>query len=66
VTALAKPQQPPLPGSPQQRAACRPDVARFCRSIAKKDDVSAILSCLERNRSRIGRACREVISENGQ
>lgn len=60
--------QQPLPGSPHQRAVCHPDVVKFCKTelAAKKDDVFAILSCLQRNRSRISRACREVLSNNGK
>jgi hypothetical protein len=72
TAALAQfpPQPPPpsMPGSPQERAACQPDVQRFCQAElgTNKDDVFAILSCLQRNRSKISTACREVLSDNGQ
>jgi hypothetical protein len=70
--ALAQfpPQPPPpaLPGSEQERAACHPDVVKFCQAelAANKDDVMAILGCLQRNRSQISAACREVLDDNGQ
>ena len=46
-------------GTPQQRAACRGDVARFCKGI---NDPGAIYSCLQRNSSRISQRCRDVIN----
>jgi hypothetical protein len=64
----AQPAAPPLPGSEQERAACHPDVVRFCQAELKadQDDVFSILSCLQRNRSRISRACQNVLSANGK
>lgn len=63
-----QPPPPPLPGSAEERAACHPDVVKFCRAEldANKDDVFAILSCLQRNRAQISAACREVLSDNGK
>lgn len=63
-----QPPPPPLPGSEEERAACRPDVLKFCQAevSTNKDDVFAILSCLQRNRSQISRACQEVLSDNGK
>jgi hypothetical protein len=63
-----QPAAPSLPGSEQQRAACHPDVVRFCqRELAtNKDDIFAILGCLQRNRARISVACRHVLAENGK
>ena len=64
------PQPPPpaMPGSDQERAACRPDVVKFCQAelAANENDVMAILGCLQRNRSRISAACQEVLSSHGQ
>lgn len=64
------PQPPPpsLPGSEQDRAACHPDVVRFCQAelATNKDDIFAILGCLQRNRPRISVACRQVLSQNGK
>ena len=72
TAALAQfpPQPPPpsLPGSAQERAACHPDVVKYCQAelATNQDDVFAILSCLQRNRSRISAACQEVLSDNGK
>lgn len=46
-------------GTPQQRAACRPDVAKFCKG--KGDDAGVILNCLEDNKDKISDKCRKVI-----
>jgi hypothetical protein len=55
-------------GDPRERAACSPDVMRFCKEIAKgnNEDVVSILNCLESNRSRISKACSEVLASHGQ
>ena len=47
-------------GTPQQRAACRPDVAKFCKG--KGEDPGVLLSCLEANKDKISEKCRVVIS----
>lgn len=63
-----QPGAPSMPGSEQERAACHPDVVRFCKAelAANQDDVFSILGCLERNRSKISRACQKVLSANGK
>jgi hypothetical protein len=75
TAALAQfPPQPPPPASPlgqgteQERAACHPAVVRFCQAelAANESDTFAILSCLQRNRTRINRACAEVLASHGQ
>ncbi len=77
--ASAQPTQPPpvaLPGLPtlgqgseQERAACHPDVVKYCKQLIKDDanaDVFAILNCLQSNRPRISKACGEVLASHGQ
>ena len=49
-------------GTPQQRAACRPDVAKFCKG--KGDDPGVLLTCLEDNKDKISEKCRKVIEQN--
>ncbi len=76
AVALAQfPPQPAAPkcgspsqGTPKERAACQPDVVRFCQAELKTNecDVFAILGCLQRNRARLGAACRQVLTSNGQ
>ena len=76
TSALAQiPAQPPPVASPlgqgtdKERAACHPDVVRFCRDLIKDDnnsDVFAILNCLQTNRNRLSKACGEVLVSHGQ
>jgi hypothetical protein len=63
-----QPAAPPLPGSEQERAACRPDVVKFCQKelTTNQDDVFAILGCLQRNRAALRKECREVLERNGK
>jgi hypothetical protein len=69
------PAQPPPVKDPWQqsnereRAACHPDVMRFCRELVKdngQDDVFAILACLQTNRQKISNACQQVLTSHGQ
>ena len=48
-------------GTPQQRAACRPDVVKFCKG--KGEDPGVLLSCLEENKDKLSDRCRRVIEE---
>jgi hypothetical protein len=48
-------------GTPQQRAACRPDVVKFCKG--KGDDPGVLLSCLEENKDKISEKCRKVVEQ---
>jgi hypothetical protein len=76
VPAQVPPQPPPVghvqilgQGDEHERAACHPDVMKFCRELVKDDDnsdVFSILSCLQTNRQRISRACGEVLASHGQ
>jgi hypothetical protein len=49
-------------GTPQQRAACRGDVVRFCKGIEGPD---AIHSCLQSKYSQISERCRKVLAGQG-
>jgi hypothetical protein len=51
-------------GSPEERAACYPDVQRFCRG--ETGDTFRVLTCLQNNRPRISSACRGVLQSHGQ
>ena len=72
--AQVPPQPPPVAnplgqGNEQERAACHPDVMRYCRQLVKDNDqadVFAILDCLQTNRARISGACRQVLADHGQ
>ncbi len=58
---------PPIPlpqGTPEERAACAPDVHKFCE--AALPDTMRVLACLQANRSRISAACNRVLVSHGQ
>lgn len=71
--AQTLPAQPPPvkgmgEGNPQERAACRPDVTKFCQTQLEVNpqDVLGILGCLQANRSKISSACQQVLASHGQ
>ena len=53
-------------GTPQQRAACRPDVRKFCRSVPENAGPFAFLACLQQHREKLSRGCRGVLESAGQ
>jgi hypothetical protein len=53
-------------GTPQEQAACRPDVRRFCHSIRQQDGDQAFLACLEMHRDRLSAACKGVLADHGR
>ena len=66
--ATARAQLPlplPLPqGTPEDRAACEPDVQRYCKHAIP--DQLRVLGCLQDNRKRISNACQGVLIKYGQ
>ena len=75
AAALAQlPPQPPPPkiplsaGDEKERAACHPDVIKYCSSVvdANPEDVLGILGCLQKNRTSISSACNSVLKSHGQ
>jgi hypothetical protein len=66
------PQPPPVQGlgqgNDQERAACHPDVTKFCQVQLQvnPNDVLGILGCLQANRSKISKACQTVLASHGQ
>jgi hypothetical protein len=60
--------QPPLPnpfqGTPEEQAACRQDSVTLCRDAIP--DSLRVLACLQQNRNRISKACRQVLESHGQ
>ncbi|MGB7036662.1 MAG: hypothetical protein WBD71_14180 [Xanthobacteraceae bacterium] len=71
--AQTLPAQPPPvkgmgEGNPQERAACHPDVVKFCQTQLQVNpqDVLGILGCLQTNRSKISSACQQVLASHGQ
>jgi hypothetical protein len=52
-------------GTPEERAACSRDVHRFCRPAISQGDMG-VLACLQQNRTRISKACDQVLRNHGQ
>jgi hypothetical protein len=53
-------------GTSQEEAACRRDVRRFCRDIPDSAGSLSFLMCLKENRSKISKACQNVLASHGQ
>jgi hypothetical protein len=55
-------------GSKHERAACRQDVKRFCQAELQRnpDDMLSVSSCLQANRAKISRPCRNALASHGQ
>lgn len=52
-------------GTPQEQAACRPDVRRFCYRVPQGAGSDAFLQCLQAHRQRLSRACSAVLQSHG-
>lgn len=52
-------------GTPQEQAACSRDVQRYCRPVIDQGDFT-ILACLQQHRSKLSKACNQVLKNNGQ
>ena len=63
------PQQPPVgQGNEKERAACHPDVTKFCQTQLQinPNDTLGILGCLQAHRPKISHACQQVLASHGQ
>ena len=49
-------------GTAEQRAACGPDVRRFCKHVKAEEGPFAYLSCLQANQDKLRPACVTVIT----
>ena len=66
-TALGQADVPtPEMGTPEQRAACGPDVRRYCKTVKPDDGPFAYLACLQEHRGKLRVACLNVLESNGQ
>ena len=52
-------------GTPEEQAACRPDVRRFCYKVKESDGSNVFLQCLQANRARLSQRCRAVLENHG-
>ncbi|HLH47736.1 MAG TPA: hypothetical protein VKV96_00225 [Roseiarcus sp.] len=53
-------------GTPEQRAACAPDVRKFCHKVKESDGADAYLQCLELNRSKLSARCVGMLQSYGK
>jgi hypothetical protein len=53
-------------GSPEEQAACRPDVRRFCHHLRTDEGDMAFLACLQEHRAKLTPKCLNVLVSNGQ
>ncbi len=65
---IAHAQTPSQQGSASERAACHPDVVKYCQTQLEvnPNDVGGILNCLQTNRTKISTACQNVLTSHGQ
>lgn len=52
-------------GTAKEQEACSRDASRFCRKLLDQGDFT-ILACLKENRSKLTKACNQVLISNGQ
>ena len=65
AVAHAQAQKPEEMGTPEQRAACGPDVGRYCKSVKPEEGPFAYLAGLQKNRDKLRPACLKVIEGGG-
>ncbi len=53
-----------MEGTPQEQAACRPDVARHCKGV--QGGSPAILDCLVGHHTKLTARCRTVLETHGK
>ena len=49
-------------GTPEQQAACRPDVRKFCSKLAPGSPDRAYEDCLEMNRAKLSAKCQRALA----
>jgi hypothetical protein len=54
-----------LSGTPQEQAACRPDVTKHCRGVQGDDD-SVFVNCLVSHAPQLSARCRKVLEAHGK
>jgi hypothetical protein len=52
-------------GTPEEQAACTPDVRKFCHAVKEADGDEAFLKCLELHRDDLSESCRGVLKNHG-
>jgi hypothetical protein len=52
-------------GTPEEQAACRADVRRFCAKTNAPEGSNAFLQCLQAHRARLSKQCLAVLEKHG-
>ena len=52
-------------GTPEEQAACRADVRRFCAKTSETEGSNAFLQCLQANKARLSKKCLAVLEKHG-
>jgi hypothetical protein len=52
-------------GTPEEQAACSRDVQRYCRPVIDQGDFT-VLACLQQNRTKLTKACEQVLKNHNQ
>jgi hypothetical protein len=59
TTALAQ------SGTPDEQAACRADVRKFCSKTSEAEGSNAFLQCLQAHKARLSKNCLAVLEKHG-
>ncbi|AXK83077.1 hypothetical protein DW352_22690 [Pseudolabrys taiwanensis] len=51
-------------GTPEEQAACRPDSTKYC--LDEMPDSLRVLACLQQHRTKLRKACLQVLEAHGQ
>jgi hypothetical protein len=65
VALLASAPARAVSGTPEEQAACRPDVARHCKSVKSEED-EAFVQCLVSHEPQLSQRCRKVLQAHGK
>jgi hypothetical protein len=65
TVSMAQAQGQPHGGTEAEHRACVRDVSRFCRKVMDQGDFT-VLACLQEHRSKLTRACNQVLLNHGQ
>jgi hypothetical protein len=52
-------------GTPEEQAACRVDVRKFCYKVKEAEGTNAYLQCLQEHRAKLSASCRAVLENHG-
>lgn len=55
-----------MSGTPEEQAACSPDVRKFCAKVPPGSDDIAYLTCLVNNRDALSVKCLGVLTDHGR